>query len=203
MGQFLVVKDPAALKRDASGAIRFRAKMDHPLTAKLLATAANQANTRAPDFGWQDGDGKPTTLAKQSATRPVLLYFIEKECPCSRDAAVHLDQLQAAFGSAVKVVGLINADGATAAEWKAATKAKFPVLADADLAIAGAYQAERSATTVLVAPGGAIAKVNPGYSAGILQELGALIARHAHLPTPRLAFAGAPEKLTSGCPLKE
>jgi peroxiredoxin len=203
MGQFLVVKDPASLKRDASGAIRFRAKMDHPLTAKLLATASNLANTKSPDFGWTDAEGKPTTLAKQAATKPVLLYFIEKECPCSRDAAVHIDQLQAALGSAVKVVGLINADGATAADWKAATKAGFPVLADADLAIAGAFQAERSATTILVSPGGAIAKVNPGYSAGTLQELAGLIARYARLPAPKLTFVGAPEKLTSGCPLKE
>jgi len=203
MGQFLVVKDPAALKRDASGAIRFRAKMDHPLTAKLLATAAGQANTRAPDFGWQDVDGRPTTLAKQSAAKPVLLYFIEKECPCSRDAAGYVDQLQSAFGAAVKVVGLINADGATATAWKAATKAKFPVLADPDLAIAGAYRAERSATTILVAPGGVIAKVNPGYSADTLQELGTLLARQAHQPAPKLTFTGAPEKLTSGCPLKE
>jgi peroxiredoxin len=142
-------------------------------------------------------------LAKQAATRPVLLYFIEKECPCSRDAAVYVDQLQAAFGSAVQVVGLINADGETAAAWKAATKAKFPVLADADLAIAGAFQAERSATTVLVAPGGAIAKVNPGYSAGTFQELTTLIARQARTLAPKLTFTGAPEKLTSGCPLKE
>jgi hypothetical protein len=100
-------------------------------------------------------------------------------------------------------VGLINADGATATAWKAATKAKFPVLADPDLAIAGAYRAERSATTILVAPGGVIAKVNPGYSAGTLQELGTLLARHARQPAPKLTFMGAPENLTSGCPLKE
>ena len=202
MGQFLVVKDPATLKRDASGAIRFRAKMDHPLTAKLLAKAAGQANTKAPDFEWRDVDGQPTTLAKQAAARPVLLYFIEKECPCSRDAAVHVDQLQAAFGSAVRVVGLINADGETAAAWQAATQAKFPVLADADLAIAGAFQAERSATTVLVAPGGLIAKANPGYSAGTFQELATLLARQTRTLAPKLTFVGAPEKLTSGCPLK-
>lgn len=203
MGQFLVVKDPATLKRDASGAIRFRPKMAHPLTAKLLATAAGQANTQAPDFEWKEVDGRPTTLAKQAAGKPVLLYFIEKACPCSRDAAVYIDQLQAAFGPAVKVVGLINADGETAAAWKAATKAKFPVLADPDLAIAGAFKAERSATTFLVAPGGIIAKANPGYSAGTLQELAGLIARYARLPAPKLTFVGAPEKLTSGCPLKE
>jgi len=203
MGQFLVVKDPATLKRDASGAIRFRARMEHPLTAKLLATATGQANTPAPDFEWKEVEGKPTTLAKQAASKPVLLYFIERDCPCSRDAAIYINQLSAAFGSAVKVVGLINADGETAAAWKAATKAKFLVLADPDLAIAGAFKAERSATTLLVAPGGIIAKANPGYSAGTLQELAGLIARYARLPAPKLTFVSAPEKLTSGCPLKE
>jgi len=203
MGQFLVVKDPTSLKRDASGAIRFRARMEHPLTAKLLAAAAAQANTAAPDFEWKEADGKATTLAKQAATKPVLLYFIEKECPCSRDAAVFIDQLQAAFGSAVKVVGLINADGEAAVAWKAATQAKFPVLADPGLAVAAAFRAERSAATVLVAPGGTIVKANPGYSAGTMQELATLLARYAHVPVPRLAFAGAPAALTSGCPLKE
>ena len=108
-GEFIVIVGPsgcgkstllrmlAGFESPTSGAIRFRARMEHPLTAKLLATAAAQANTTAPDFEWKEADGKATTLAKQAATKPVLLYFIEKECPCSRDAAVYIDQLQAAF----------------------------------------------------------------------------------------------------------
>ncbi len=202
MGQFLVSKNPSALKKDANGAIVFRPKMEHPLTAKLLETAGKQAGTNAPDFAWTDALGKATSLKANAAGRPTLLYFIEKECPCSRDAAAYVNRLQAAFGSHLRVVGVINADDQVAAAWSAAAKAEFPVVADPQSAVADAYKAERSATTVLVSGAGAILKSNPGYSAEVLKELATLIARAGRSTPAQVDFSGAPDKLTSGCPLK-
>lgn len=202
MGQFLVAKNPAALAKDASGSVVFRPKMDHPLTAQLLATSAQQAGKAAPDFSWIDAAGKPTSFTANAAGRPTLLYFIEKECPCSRDAAVYMNQLQTAFGSHVRVLGVINADYATADKWKAAAKADFTVVADPKFAVINAYKAERSASTILVSSTGAILKSNPGYSADILADLSRLIARAGRSTPADVSFKAAPEKLTSGCPLK-
>jgi blue copper oxidase len=202
MGQFLVVRSPSSLKKDASGAVVFRPKMEHPLTAELVATAAKQAGAAAPDFAWTDAAGQPTSLKANASGRPTLLYFIEKECPCSRDAAVFINRLQAAFGSHLRVVGVINADAAVAEAWVAAAKAEFPVVADPKFAVIDAYKAERSASTFLVSGDGAILKANPGYSADILKELATQIARSGKSAPAQVDFTGAPGKLTSGCPLK-
>jgi hypothetical protein len=54
----------------------------------------------------------------------------------------------------------------------------------------------------LVSSAGAIVKANPGYSATVLDELSRLISRQGRTPPAEVSFKGAPEKLTSGCPLK-
>ena len=135
-------------------------------------------------------------------SKPLLVYFIEKECPCSRDAAVFINQLQLAYGNSLNVVGVVNASAEVAAEWTKITDAKFPVVADADCAIIDAFKAERSASTVLVAPGGVIAQSNLGYNAQILGDLSNKIAGYSRRPFVILNFKSAPEKLTSGCPLQ-
>jgi bilirubin oxidase len=202
MGQFLVSQNPSALKKDASGAIVFRPKMDHPLTAQLVATAAKQTGTSAPNFTWTDAAGKPTSLTANAAGRPTLLYFIEKECPCSRDAAAFINQLQSAYGSHLRVVGIINADSTVAEKWSAAAQAQFTVVADPKFEVINAYKAERSASTILVSSAGAVVKSNPGYSATVLEELTRLISRQGRTPPAEVNFKSAPDKLTSGCPLQ-
>ncbi|NCW13426.1 MAG: hypothetical protein EBV82_09785, partial [Chitinophagia bacterium] len=97
---------------------------------------------------------------------------------------------------------VINAPAEVASEWVKITDAKFPVVADADLAIIEAFKVERSASTVLVAPGGVIAQSNPGYNTQILTDLSNKIAGFSRRPFVIMIFKSAPEKLTSGCPLK-
>ena len=201
MGQFIVSANPAAVKRDDKGLIRFRDKVEHPLTAKLIAKAEGQKGNTAPTFEWQDATGKTINSKILSATKPLLVYFIEKECPCSRDAAVFINQLQAAYGNSLNVVGVVNASAEVAAEWSKVTQAQFPVIADPDCAIIDAFKAERSASTILVAPGGVIAQSNPGYNAQILADLSNKIAGYSRRAFVILNFKSAPEKLTSGCPL--
>ncbi len=202
MGQFIVSKNPSAVKRETDGTIKFRTKVEHPLTAKLIASAARQADTLAPNFEWKNPAGGTFTAKALMADKPMILYFIEKECPCSRDAAVFIDQLQSAYGNKATIMGIINADATSAAAWTKTVGARFPVLADPELAIIDAYHAERSASTIVIAPGGTILKSNPGYSAAVIKDLGHLAAQLTHLPEKPLSLDKAPEKLTSGCPLK-
>ncbi len=202
MGQFIVSANPSAVKRDASGLIRFRDKVEHPLTAKLISAAAQQTNTSAPAFEWQDAEGNIMSTKKMNALKPMLLYFIEKECPCSRDAALFINQLQSAYGNGALVLGIINADADTAKEWKKLSSANFPVIADPNFDIIRAYKAARSASTILVAAGGVIAKSNPGYSAATMKELSMRLAQLTRLTECSLKLETAPEKLRSGCPLQ-
>jgi peroxiredoxin len=202
MGQFIVSKDPAAVKKDAKGMINFRAQTKHPLpVAEVVATAA-QTSKPAAVFARTDLAGNRLVLADLAKTKPVVLFFIEKECPCSRDAAPYLSQLQAAYGSSCSVVGVINADEAGAKEWAATVKPGFPVIADPDFAVIDAYGAKRSVYVTVIAPGGKIAKAYPGYNADSLTEISATVANLGGVPSVKLIWKDAPGELLAGCPLK-
>ncbi len=202
MGQFIVSKDPAAVKKDAKGMINFRAQTAHPLPAAEVVAAAAQASKPAAVFAKQDLAGHQLVLADLAKTKPVVLFFIEKECPCSRDAAPYLSQLQAAYGQACAVVGVINADEAGAKEWAATVKPGFPVVADPDFAVIDAYGAKRSVYVTVVAPGGKIAKAYPGYNADSLAEISSTVAKLGGVPAKALVWKDAPRELLAGCPLK-
>lgn len=202
MGQFIVSKDPAAVKRDAKGLINFRAQTKHPLPAAEVAATAAQASKPAAVFAKSDLAGNRLVLADLAKTKPVVLFFIEKECPCSRDAAPYLSQLQAAYGSSCQVVGVINADESGAKEWAAVVKPGFPVVADPDFSLIDAYGAKRSVYVTVIAPGGRIAKAYPGYNADSLNEISATVARLGGVPAAKLVWKDAPGELLAGCPLK-
>ncbi|MEO6741424.1 MAG: multicopper oxidase domain-containing protein [Chthoniobacteraceae bacterium] len=73
MGQFLVSKEPAALKRDASGNIRFRAAQ-HPLTLEMLRKIAQQERSPAPGFSPTGIVGSAFSLASLTNKKP-LVHF--------------------------------------------------------------------------------------------------------------------------------
>ena len=202
MGQFIVSNDPAAVKKDAKGMINFRAQTKHALpTAEVVATAG-QASKTAAVFSKSDLAGNKLVLADLAKTKPVVLFFIEKECPCSRDAAPYLSQLQVAYGASCSVVGVINADEAGAKDWVAAVKPSFPVVADPDFAVIDAYGAKRSVYVTVIAPGGKIAKAYPGYNADSLTEISTTVAKLGGVPSVKLNWKDAPGELLAGCPLK-
>jgi len=201
MGQFLVVKDPAALKRDAKGNIQFRA-VQHPLTPEMLRKIARQERSAAPAFGTTDIAGNTLSLASLTATKPLVLFFIERECPCAREAAPFFSRLQAAYRDACNVVGVINADAGTAKAWAQTAGADFPIIADPRCEIIRAYGADYAAYNTLVAAGGTIAKTYPGYGGNMLRELSATIARAAGVAERPLALGKIPEQIVVGCPIE-
>ena len=201
MGQFLVSREPAAIKRDATGMIRFRDCIQYPLTAAMIDAAERQAPASAPVFRTADLSGQQAGLVTQTQTKPLVLFFIERQCPCARDAAAYFTQLQTAYGDTCKVVGIINASPEVAQEWVKSVAPGFPLLADPNLAISNAYGAQRAVCTTLVAPGGKIVKSYPGYGAPMLRELSSTIARIAGIPERTLTWKGAPEEIVAGCPL--
>ena len=203
MGQFLVSRNPEALERNAAGAILFRKKIDHPVSETAKSEADRQARAPAPAFEGKDAEGRTMVLAKLAADKPVVLYFIERECPCSRDAAVHLQRLQDAYGDAIRVVGVINASADAAKEWQRQAKVTFPVLIDPFCEVIHAYKAARSAQSTLVAPGAGIAKAYPGYNVASLDDLNAQVAKLLGATAKTVSTEGAPAKLTAGCTFPE
>lgn len=197
MGEFMVAKDPAAIDLKS---VAFRERHEHPITQNMLAAADRQALKTAPAFESSDLDGKALSLASLTEKKPLVLFFIEEHCPCSRDASPFLDAIQADFGDACTVVGVINAEAAEARGWVKAANCHYRVIADPNDAIITAYAAQRSVYTTLIAPGGKIAKTYPGYSAEMLTDLASRIVSLGAVPAKPFSFDAAPKKLTAGCP---
>ena len=187
MSQFVVVKDPVA----------FRRWQAHPVTPLMTREANRSSGAVAANFVRVASNGARVDLAALSAIKPVVLYFIEKDCPCSKDAAKYMSQLQSQYGEKVAVVGVVAAASATS--WSAEVKPAFPVVADPTLQIAKAYGAKRSVYTTLIAPGGRILKTYAGYGQAMLSELSAKVARLGAVSPRAISVADAPVALTSGC----
>lgn len=171
----------------------------HPVTADMVTATAKMAHAQAPDFALPSDDGKTYALKDLAAKHPVLLFFIVDSCPCCVTARPYIDRIQATYKDVLTVVGVINADARTAGQWARNNSAKFPLLLDPKLNTIHAYKAKRGTYMALIAPGGAIDKVFPGYSQRLVTDLGARVARLAGIAPRTIEVADLPVKDTTGC----
>ncbi len=182
MGEFLVVDD----KKET-------------LSPAMSRSAAEKSNAPATPFAGVDLDGQKVSLADLAKGKPLVLFFIELNCPCSKDATPYLNQIQAEYSDSCNIVGIINAKPELARTWAKKVGSKFTVLPDPDMKIIKSYGAERSVYTTLIAPGGKVVKTYPGYGEAMLAELSSKIARLSGTPAKKITFADAPKALYSGC----
>ncbi|WP_165072720.1 peroxiredoxin family protein [Paludisphaera rhizosphaerae] len=171
----------------------------HPVTPTMTEAAGAMAGRRAPDATATDASGRAYSPAKESEQRPVVLFFIQDGCPCSEAAAPYFRSLHAAYGESASFLGVIDGDQAVARDWAESHQSPFPILADPDHRLIKACQAERSVYVMLVAPGGAVEALWPGYSADMLTDLGSRLARLTGRTETPVDTRGAPEELVSGC----
>lgn len=131
-----------------------------------------EPGTKAPAFSLKDQDGKTHRLADY-AGRPLVLYFYPKDDTpgCTAEACAFRDNLPR-FSSAGKaaILGVSVLDEKSKAKFAAKYSLTFPLLADADHAVADKYGAwqERSMygrtymgvarTTYLIGPNGRVAR---------------------------------------------
>jgi peroxiredoxin len=175
------------------------APVSHPVTPVMLTSAREKSGARAPEMAAEGSDGRPTSVAAVAADRPTVLFFIKDGCPCSEAAEPFFHRLHAAYGARAAFLGVIDGDRSVAREWAGRHRSPYPVLADPDLRIIRACGVERSAYVAMISRGGTIDRLWPGYSAGMLAELGVRLARLTGLTKPPTDAAGAPLELASGC----
>jgi peroxiredoxin len=190
----LGIADSAATRQ-----LGLRQQVDHPVNESQQKAANSLDSEKAPFFSLKGTDGRTYTLAELNRDKPLLIFFVEKECPCCLGAKYFVDKMADAYGEGLNTIGIINADGETAQTWVRATKPKFLVLQDPKQIVIREYKAERGVYTTLIAPGGTIDKAYPGYGKEMLQDLGKRIARLAKLPEKKFTHAAAPDTMTSGC----
>jgi peroxiredoxin len=171
----------------------------HPVTQAMLRSAGEKSGMRLPEVWVEGSDGRTTSTAVVAADRPTVLVFIKDGCPCSESAEPFFHRLHAAYGARAAFLGIIDGDRAVARSWADRHESPYPVLADPDLRIIGPCGVERSAYVAVVARGGAIDRLWPGYSEGMLAELDARLAHLTGLIRPPIDATGAPQELASGC----
>lgn len=193
----------AALMVAGAGVLAFAAlkppAISHPVTESMTAAAGEMAGRKVAPLQADGSDGRPHSPAAEASDRPAVLIFIQDSCPCSEAAEPYFHRLHAAYSDRAAFLGIVDADLETARNWSARHRTPYPVLADPDRRIIAACEAERSAYVMLVAPGGTIESLWPGYSAGMLQELGSRLARLAGTREVPIDAQGAPAEMASGC----
>lgn len=190
----LGVADPSAVKD-----LPIHKQEDHPVTGEMTAAADSLEAIKAPDFDLPSVEGPSYSLKQLTDGRPLLIFFIEKECPCCLGAKFFVDKMLDLYGDSISAVGIINADIGVAKAWKKATKPRFTVLLDPKQEVISAYKAERGVYTTVIGPDGMISKAYPGYSLETLKEMSQRIAMLAGVPAKEFKSKAAPERLTSGC----
>ncbi len=175
-------------------------QQDHPVTSEMIKTAEQLNQKPAPDFSLPDEKGIFHSLSGLTANgKPLLIFFIEKECPCCVGAKHFVDRLADNYETEANVIGIINATGKEAEVWLELTQPHFKVLQDPEQKIIRAYAAERGVYTTLISPVKTIEKAYPGYSLETLQDISMRIAKLANIPDKGFKSEAAPTKLTSGC----
>jgi peroxiredoxin len=172
----------------------------HLVTPEMRLATEKAAHTTAPAFRAEATDGKTYDLAEMVGEGPVALVFIKEGCPCSVESQPFFNRLHEAYGAAVPFFGVIDAPVGRAGKWAEVNHAAFPLLSDVELKIVHDYKAESSAYLAVVSKGGAIEKLWPGYSAAMIREASACLAKLAEIEPKPIDATGAPEEMLTGCP---
>lgn len=186
-------------KPDPAATLVFREGKEHPVSPAMAKAVDQLGGVAAPAFGAVDTDAQYHTLKSLTSGKPLVLFFVELQCPCCKGAKPFVDRIQETYGDVCNVVGVINADHDTAKAWSNAVLPKFRVLCDPDMEIIHSFKAQRGVYTTLVSPSGKVVKAYPGYSKDMLADIGRRIEGLAHTPPRKMAVADAPKDLTSGC----
>lgn len=170
-------------------AVLIRPRVGHPVTPWMSEAAATATGRSIPP------------LPDSTRVRPTLLIFILPGCPCSDAYEPYTHTLFRAYGTQANFVGVVAGTAQEATDWQRQHKTPFPIIADADRSLARSYGAERSAYTALVLDGKTVRHLWPGYSEGMLRDLGAQLASATGTTEASLHLPDAPKTLTSGCSL--
>ncbi len=171
----------------------------HVVTPKMSSDSQQMIERTATPFQRIDASARTQSLADLCRKGPVVLTFVKDGCPCSEAAQPFFNRMAAAYPSA-SFLAVIDVAPEAAKRWAGGHGVQYPILSDPACQLMHDYAAENSAYVVLIDGRGRIARHWPGYSAGMLTELGESLATLAGVKIEPIDLADAPDSLYSGCP---
>jgi hypothetical protein len=84
----LGIADSAATRQ-----LGLRQQVDHPVNESQQKAANSLDSEKAPFFSLKGTDGRTHTLAELNREKPLLIFFVEKECPCCLGAKYFVDKM--------------------------------------------------------------------------------------------------------------
>lgn len=188
--------EKANVSQAALDDLGMRRQQDHLVQGEAAQQVDGLVGKQAPAFTLPDIAGQNYTLDSQS--KPVLLFFVERECPCCVGAKPFLERVRSKYKDVLDTVAVIDTDIPQAKKWSDSVTALFPVLSDPEQKVVKAYGAQRGAYTMLVHHG-KVLRAYAGYSRAMLADLGQAVAGAAKVPARPIDTSGAPEKMITGC----
>ncbi len=172
----------------------------HMVTPKMVNATERMTDVTAPAVQAEATDGSLYDVNELTRDGPAVLVFIKDGCPCSQAAQPFFNVLFNAYGKHARFFGVFDGDVTVAKKWAKQNLVGFPILSDPDLRAVHEYKAENSAYVALIAKGGRIEKLWPGYSADMLADAVARLARLTGFVAKPIDARGAPDEMTTGCP---
>ncbi len=145
----------------------------HLVSPRMLQASEGMRDVAAPAFQAPATDQSVYDLKKLAEDGPVVLIFIKDGCPCSQAAQHFFNVLFYSFGKHAHFFGVFDGSVSKAKKWATQYQAQFPLVSDPDLRIVHEYKAENSAYVAVIAKGGTIEKLWPGYSVEMLADMAA------------------------------
>ncbi|MEE8147334.1 MAG: TlpA disulfide reductase family protein [Longimicrobiales bacterium] len=163
----------------------------HPRNLTMLTPGDS-----APDFSLRRLDGTDWRLEEEAARGPLLLTFIETDCPTCRLTVPYLKRLAEVLGPNGHRVVAVSQDGAQETrELVDAYDLSFPVLLDKDLDVSRSYDPLSVPALFLVGDGGRIELSELGFHKGDLNSAAEKMLSGLGLPVRTVA------DLDDGAPL--
>ncbi len=170
------------------------------LLAILACGFAQACKNEVPNYRVTSTDGKVRSRAALVG-KPTIFLFMKLGCPANPEAIPRFNRLATSLKGKVDVVGIINADLATAKKFAREMKITFPLLPDAKKTLIKGFGAKRSLEMTYSAPKSGLAKypkVWDGYSRSMLQEVLDGIGHHG-FKLPKIAIPYFPIEKRGGC----
>ena len=173
----------------------------HYVTPRQLVASLETSERQILPLTATNDQGAAESWDELSSDRPVVFVFIKAKCPCSVEFQPYFHRVHAAYGSHVRLVGVIDGSVAAAKAYILANRVPFPILADEDCTLFRKFKVTNGAYVALVDRGGRIDSLWPGCSVEMMQHLGERICLLTGCNVQAVDYAGLPGALTSGCPI--